>query len=192
MKIRHGYCGKVLDVDLSNKTIVKSDLDEALVKDYMGGKGFGAKILYEQLAPRIDPLSPENILVFAGGPLTGTLAPASGRFEVCTKSPATDLWLDSNCGGFFGPELKFAGYDMMIIKGAAEKPVILVIDNDRIELKSATDLWGLDTIATHHRSKIDSERIIVLPALARPVKKACATLLSYLNTGLWDAVVPAR
>ncbi|UCE54147.1 MAG: aldehyde ferredoxin oxidoreductase, partial [Desulfobacterales bacterium] len=128
MKPWHGYTGNVLDVDLSNETIVKSALDETLVTEYMGGKGFGAKILYDQLAPRIDPLSPQNILVFATGPLTGTLAPASGRFEVCTKSPATDLWLDSNCGGFFGPELKFAGYDIVIVRGKAQKPALLVVD----------------------------------------------------------------
>jgi aldehyde:ferredoxin oxidoreductase len=149
MKTWHGYTGKVLDIDLSNTTVVTSDLDEALANEYIGGKGFGAKILYDQLAPQTDPLSPQNILVFATGPLTGTLTPTSGRFEVCTKSPATGLWLDSNCGGFFGPELKFAGYDMVIIKGKAEKPVLLTIDNDNVELKSATDLWGLDTITTH-------------------------------------------
>ena len=149
MKPWHGYTGNVLDIDLSNDTIVKSALDETLVSEYMGGKGFGAKILYDQLTPRIDPLSPENILVFATGPLTGTLAPASGRFEVCTKSPATDLWLDSNCGGFFGPELKFAGYDIVIVRGKAQKPALLVVDNERVELKSAADLWGLDTITTH-------------------------------------------
>lgn len=149
MKNWYGYRGKVLEVDLSNETIVKSDLDKTLVKAYMGGKGFGAKILYDRLPPKIDPLSPQNILVFASGPLTGTLAPTSGRFEVCTKSPATGLWLDSNCGGFFGPELKFAGYDMLIITGRADKPTFLAIDNDTVALKAAADFWGLDTIATH-------------------------------------------
>jgi aldehyde:ferredoxin oxidoreductase len=149
MKTWHGYAGKILEIDLSSEATVRSDLDEKMVAHYMGGKGFGAKILYEQLAPRIDPLSPENILVFATGPLTGTLVPASGRFEVCTKSPATNLWLDSNCGGFFGTELKFAGYDMLIIRGKAQNPVLLTIDNDNVELKSAKDLRGLDTMATH-------------------------------------------
>jgi aldehyde:ferredoxin oxidoreductase len=149
MKTWHGYTGKILQIDLSNAAAARSDPDEKMVAHYMGGKGFGAKILYEQLASRIDPLSAENILVFATGPLTGTLAPSSGRFEVCTKSPATDLWLDSNCGGFFGPELKFAGCDMLIIKGKAQNPVLLAIDNGAAELKSAKDLWGLDTLTTH-------------------------------------------
>ena len=149
MKTWHGYTGKILEIDLSSKTTARSDLDEKMVARYLGGKGFGAQILYEQLSPRIDPLSPENILVFATGPLTATLAPTSGRFEVCTKSPATDLWLDSNCGGFFGPELKFAGYDALIIRGKAKNPVLLTIENDNVELKSAKDLMGLDTLTTH-------------------------------------------
>ncbi|MEJ2168816.1 MAG: aldehyde ferredoxin oxidoreductase family protein, partial [Desulfobacterales bacterium] len=115
--------------------------------------GFGARILYDQLSAGCDPLSPQNILVFATGPLTGTLAPSSGRFEVCTKSPATGLWLDSNCGGFFGPELKFAGYDMVVIRGKAASPVVLVIDNDKIELQPAGDLWGADTLTTQRKIK---------------------------------------
>ncbi len=153
MKTWHGYTGKILDVDLTSATLSETELDRTLAKNYMGGKGFGARILYDQLAPHCDPLSPENILVFATGPLTGTLAPSSGRFEVCTKSPATGLWLDANCGGFFGPELKFAGYDMVIVRGKAASPVMLVIEDNRFELKPAGDLWGVDTITTHRQIK---------------------------------------
>jgi aldehyde:ferredoxin oxidoreductase len=148
-----GYTGKVLDVDLGKETIHEYPLDPEFAGKYMGGKGFGAKILFDQLSPRCPPLSPENILVFASGPLTGTFAPASGRFEVCTKSPATGLWLDSNCGGFFGPELKYAGYDMIIVRGRAAEPVMLVIDNNQVHLKPVPELWGLDTIVTHRRIK---------------------------------------
>jgi aldehyde:ferredoxin oxidoreductase len=149
----HGYTGKILDVDLTASRISEAELDSCLAEDYMGGKGFGAKVLYDQLPPRCDPLSADNILAFATGPLTGTLAPSSGRFEVCTKSPATGLWLDSNCGGYWGPELKFAGYDMLIIRGKAEKPVILVINDNDIEIKPAGDLWGKDAITTHRKIK---------------------------------------
>jgi aldehyde:ferredoxin oxidoreductase len=149
----HGYTGKILDVDLTSAAVSEVELDRALAQDYMGGKGFGAKILYDQLPPKCDPLSADNILVFATGPLTGTFAPSSGRFEVCTKSPATGLWLDSNCGGYFGPELKFAGYDMVIIRGKAAKPMLLVIDDNKIELKPADDLWGADAITTHRQIK---------------------------------------
>ena len=153
MNTWHGYTGKILDVDLTAATVNEAELDRSLASDFMGGKGFGAKILYDQLSAGCDPLSADNILVFATGPLTGTFAPSSGRFEVCTKSPATGLWLDSNCGGYFGPELKYAGYDIVIIRGKAAKPVILVIDDDTIELKPAGDLWGADAITTHHRIK---------------------------------------
>jgi aldehyde:ferredoxin oxidoreductase len=153
MKTWHGYIGKILDVDLTSGTWSETELDRTLARDYMGGKGFGARILYDQLPPHCDPLSPENILVFATGPLTGTLAPSSGRFEVCTKSPATGLWLDANCGGFFGPELKFAGYDMVIIRGKATSAAMLVIDDNKLELKPAGDLWGTDTITTHRQIK---------------------------------------
>ncbi len=149
----HGYTGKILDVDLTSETLSETELDRSLAQGYMGGKGLGAKILFDQLPTRCDPLSADNILVFATGPLTGTLAPSSGRFEVCTKSPATGLWLDSNCGGYFGPELKFAGYDMVIIRGKAQKPVHLIIEDNRFELKPAHDLWGVDAITTHRQIK---------------------------------------
>ena len=144
-----GYAGHILDVNLDLRTTQIRALDSELASHYMGGKGFGAKILFEELGPQCPPLSPENILIFATGPLTGTLAPCSGRFEVCTKSPATGLWLDSNCGGFFGPELKMAGFDAIIVRGRASGPMILMIDDHDIELKDASDLWGQNTITTH-------------------------------------------
>jgi len=153
MKTWHGYTGKIVDVDLTAAKVSVAELDPTLAQEYMGGKGFGAKILYDQLPIGCEPLSPDNILVFAGGPLTGTMAPSSGRFEVCTKSPATGLWLDSNCGGYFGPELKFAGYDMLIIRGRAESPALLVIDDDKLELKPAGNLWGTDALTTHRDIK---------------------------------------
>jgi aldehyde:ferredoxin oxidoreductase len=153
MNTWHGYTGKIVEVDLTASKVSVAELDPTLAQEYMGGKGFGAKILYDQLPIGCEPLSPDNILVFAGGPLTGTMAPSSGRFEVCTKSPATGLWLDSNCGGYFGPELKFAGYDMLIVRGRAEAPVMLVIDDDKLELKPAGKLWGADALKTHRDIK---------------------------------------
>jgi len=164
MKKRHGYSGKILDVNLTAADSAAAELDRTLAEDYMGGKGFGARLLYDQLPAGCEPLSPENILVFAAGPLTGTLAPSSGRFEVCTKSPATGLWLDSNCGGFFGPELKYAGYDMVIIRGKAASPAVLVIDDDRFALQPAGDLWGKDTLTVHR---------IIKEQYGRDYKVAC-------------------
>ena len=142
--------------------VVLADLRRLLAERYMGGKGFGARVLFDRLPPRCDPLSPENILVFATGPLTGTLAPSSGRFEVCTKSPATGLWLDANCGGFFGPELKFAGYDMIIVTGKSASPVLLAIDDDSFELKPA---------AATSAATVGSNLIVPPPTL---VEKKCS------------------
>ena len=149
----NGYAGKILEVDLSTGDIRTSELDRDLAEQYIGGKGFGIHTLYNRLPVGTDPLSPDNILVFATGPLTGSSAPASGRMELCTKSPATGFWLDSNAGGSLGPEMKYAGYDAIIISGAAKAPVMLLIEDDDIALVDAAEYWGLDTIETHNRLK---------------------------------------
>ncbi len=151
----HGYAGTILEVDLSSKTIETVELDRAMAEQYIGGKGFGIHTLYHRLPAKCDPLSADNIMVFATGPLTGSQAPASGRLELCTKSPATGFWLDSNAGGSFGPELKYAGYDALIITGAADSPALLLIEDDRVSLVEADEYWGLDTIETHRKLKED-------------------------------------
>ena len=148
-----GYAGRVLEVDLSSGRIETMALDPEVAERFIGGKGFGIHTLYHRLPVGCDPLSPDNIMVFAAGPLTGTAAPASGRMEVCTKSPATGLWLDSNAGGSFGPELKYAGYDALVISGAAKTPVLLLIEDDKVALVAAQNHWGCDAIETHTRLK---------------------------------------
>ncbi|UCD71731.1 MAG: aldehyde ferredoxin oxidoreductase family protein [Syntrophobacterales bacterium] len=145
----YGYAGTILDVDLDREAICCIPLDRTMAREYMGGKGFGARYLFDQLPPHCDPLSPDNLLIFSTGTLTGTLVPASSRCVVCTKSPATGLWLDANCGGFFGPELKMAGFDAIIIRGRAKEPLILLIDDDDVRLQKASDIWGMDSPATH-------------------------------------------
>lgn len=149
----YGYTGRTLTVNLTAGTSVTGTLSWELASNFLGGKGFGAQILSERLKPGIEPLSLENIMVFATGPLTGTPAPGSSRTIMSTKSPLTGLWLDSNCGGFFGPELKQAGYDILIIEGRAPEPVYLLIENDRVEVRSAVDLWGQDTFETTEKLK---------------------------------------
>ena len=149
----HGYAGRMLDVDLTTGTISALPMDPAWARDFMGGKGVGAKLLFDQLPPRCEPLSPENILVFATGPLTGTLAPTAGRCVVCTKGPMTGLWLDANCGGFLGPELKMAGWDGVILRGRAASPTILVVEDGEVRLESAQSLWGQDTFAVQRSIK---------------------------------------
>jgi aldehyde:ferredoxin oxidoreductase len=124
------------------------DLDQDLAKDYIGGRGLASKMLYDEIDPAVDPLSPENKLIFATGPLTGTGAIAGSRYMVVTKSPLTGFIACSNSGGYFGPELKYAGYDMIIFEGRAESPVYLYINDDTVELRPADDLWGMTTHAT--------------------------------------------
>jgi len=152
----NGWVGKVLRVDLTNESFAVEDLDEDLAKDYIGGRGLATKILYDEIDPAIEPLSPDNKLIFATGPLTGTGAIAGSRYMVVTKSPLTNCIACSNSGGYFGPELKYAGYDMIIFEGKAAEPVYLFINDDTIELRSAEDLWGMTTHATEDaiRSRI--------------------------------------
>lgn len=148
-----GYAGKVLEVDLSAKRVESVPLDPDVAARFIGGKGFGIHTLFNRMNPGCDPLSAANMIVLATGPLTGTSTPASGRLELCTKSPATGLWLDSNAGGSFGPELKYAGYDALVISGSSDSPVILVIEDEEIAIKPADELWGEDAIKTHARLK---------------------------------------
>ncbi len=143
-----GYQGQVLRVDLTNEDITTEQLPRTLVRNYLGGSGFAARILYDELKPKTDPLGPENRLVFATGPLTGTLWPTSGRFMAAAKSPLTGVWGEAHCGGFFGPALKYAGNDVLIIQGRSKKPVYLWIDDDLVELRPAKDLWGRNTAET--------------------------------------------
>lgn len=112
-----GFVGKLLEVNLDNNDIRVEPLDDDIAKEFLGGAGYCCKYLYNKIGKDTDPLSPENILMFMTGPFCGSNVPTSGRFVVCAKSPLTGIWGESNCGGFFSPELKKAGYDGIIIKG---------------------------------------------------------------------------
>jgi aldehyde:ferredoxin oxidoreductase len=140
----YGWIGTILRVNLTNRTIKKEPLDPALAKQYIGARGLGTKIMYDEVDPRVDPLSPENKLIFAPGPLTGTFAPNGGRYNVITKGPLTGTIAASNSGGTFGPELKFAGYDLIIFEGKASNPVYLSIRDDKVEIRDAAKIWGKD------------------------------------------------
>ncbi|MFN2157701.1 MAG: aldehyde ferredoxin oxidoreductase N-terminal domain-containing protein, partial [Anaerolineae bacterium] len=139
-----GYMGKILNVDLSKGTIEEEALDEQLCRDYIGGYGLGAKLLYERMPAGADALGPDNILGLLTGPLTGTPAIIGSRFVAVGKSPNTGTWGDANCGGFFGPHMKFAGVDGMLFYGASAGPVYLYLENGQAELRDASDLWGLN------------------------------------------------
>jgi len=143
--MKGGYCGKILFVDLSDKKIEEVKPSEETYRKFIGGTGLGARFLYEKMKPGKDPLGDENILGFVTGPLTGTSTPGSGRFTVVCKSPLTNAWADSNSGGYWGPELKYAGYDAVFIKGSSKGPVSLRILEGKAELRDASHLWGKNT-----------------------------------------------
>jgi len=138
----HGTTSKLLRVNLADGKIKTENLSEDTIKTFLGGKCLGAKILYEELEPGIDPLGPENKLIFATGPLTGAPFPGNTRHVVMAKSPITGGWGESHAAGFFGPELKYAGYEAVIVEGRAEEPVYLWIHDGYAEIRDAKRLWG--------------------------------------------------
>jgi aldehyde:ferredoxin oxidoreductase len=143
-----GYLNKILRINLSSNELSTEELNWEMASAFIGGRGYSAKVLYDELAPGVDPLDAENKLIFMTGPLTGTAAPTSGRFSVSTKSPATGTIFDANSGGYFGLELKRAGYDGIIFEGRSETPVYLSIMKGMAELRDASFLWGHDVFET--------------------------------------------
>jgi aldehyde:ferredoxin oxidoreductase len=143
-----GYMGKILLVDLTLGSVSEEQLDKEIYHHFIGGLGLGVRLLYERMKPKIDPLGPNNWLGFLPGLLTGTKVPMTGRHMVVTKSPLTGTWCDSNAGGFFGTELKRAGYDGLLISGISSHPVYLLINKDKVELREGAHLWGKDTAET--------------------------------------------
>ncbi|HWR91279.1 MAG TPA: aldehyde ferredoxin oxidoreductase N-terminal domain-containing protein, partial [Desulfobacterales bacterium] len=143
----NGYMGKFLNVDLSTGVISEEAADPQVCRDYVGGYGVGARLLYDRIPKGADPLGPQNVLGLLTGPLTGTPAIIGSRFVAVAKSPKTGGWGDANCGGHFGPHLKFAGFDGVLFSGISAKPVYLLIDAGKAQLLDAADLWGLGVTA---------------------------------------------
>lgn len=164
----NGWTGKILRVDLTCGEHRVEDLDPDFARKYVGGRGFGAKILLDETDPGVDPLSPENKLVFATGPLTG-IALAGSRYLIITKSPLTGFIANANSGGYFGPMMKFAGYDMIIFEGRSEKPVYLAVENGDVSIRPADHLWGKSTIETEDLVKEE----VGEPWRARDTRVAC-------------------
>jgi aldehyde:ferredoxin oxidoreductase len=144
---------KILRVNLTQGTCTPEPLNMEWANDYLGSRGLASKYLVEEVDPRVDPLSPENKLLMSTGPLTGTMASTGGRYTVVTKGPLTGAIACSNSGGYFGAEMKFAGWDMIVFEGRAPKPVYLYLENDRAELRDAGHLWGKSTWATEETIK---------------------------------------
>ncbi|MGR6836425.1 aldehyde ferredoxin oxidoreductase family protein [Syntrophomonas erecta] len=140
-----GWMGTVLRVDLTAGKVTREKLDESLARDYIGGRGFNSRVLYDEIKPGIDPLGQENVICFAPGPFTGSGLTSSSRVEVSTLSPYSYILGDGNAGGNFATYLKRAGYDQIIVTGKASSPVYLWIDNEEIQLCEAGPIWGLNT-----------------------------------------------
>ncbi|RLB83550.1 MAG: aldehyde ferredoxin oxidoreductase, partial [Deltaproteobacteria bacterium] len=173
----YGWMGKILRVNLSSGNISTENLDPKVAEDYIGGRGLGVKYLIDEVDPRVEPLSPDNKLIFAAGPATGTRALGASRYEVVTKAPLTGTIGGANSAGFWGPQLKFAGYDMIVIEGKAEKPVYIMIENEKVEIISAVNVWGKDTRETQKiiRDQTDKDAKIACigPAGEKLVRFAC-------------------
>ncbi|WPC43672.1 aldehyde ferredoxin oxidoreductase family protein [Clostridium sp. JS66] len=138
----YGYNDKVLRINLSNKTYVVEELKIDQAKKFIGARGLGVKTLFDEVDPKIDPLSPDNKFIIAAGPLTGAPVPTSGRFMVVTKSPLTGTIAIANSGGKWGAEFKAAGYDMIIVEGKSDKEVYVNIADDKVEFRDASHVWG--------------------------------------------------
>ena len=176
----NGWRGKILRIDLTNGNFEKERTDK-YSEEFFGGKGINAKILWDEVGPEIKPLDPENRLIFGVGPAVGTLVPGACRCGITSKSPQTGIFGDSNFGGYFGPELKSAGYDHIVIYGRSEDPVYLLIDDERIELRSARHIWGKDTIETQKIIKDDLKNRDIRIACIGPAgeNKVCIASINH-------------
>ena len=163
-----GWTGMILRVNLSDGRVAKEPLDPHMARAYIGGRGLATKILYDEIDPSLDPLGPANKLILATGPLTGTNAPTGGRYMVVTKSPLTGAIACSNSGGYVGAEMKYAGYDLVIVEGKAPHPVYLWVNNDKVEIRDAAKVWGKSTHETedilHNATNAEAKICSIGPA----------------------------
>ncbi|MHA2502619.1 MAG: aldehyde ferredoxin oxidoreductase N-terminal domain-containing protein, partial [Candidatus Kariarchaeaceae archaeon] len=179
-----GWTGKLLWIDLSSGTSKTEELPPEVLHQVIGGKGLGAYLLLKYLDPSTDPLHPDNMLVISTGPAQGTMSIA-GRYTIVTKSPHTGIFIDSHVGGYLGPELKFAGYDAVIITGRAETPSYIRIDDDTVTIIPAEHLWGKDIIETTDiiNNEFDSKaRIVAIGPAGENLVHFAATNSDYYRT----------
>lgn len=175
----YGFTGKLLRIDLNEKTVKAEMPDKDKGIKFLGGRGLGTKILMEEVDPKVDALSPENKLIFITGPLTGTPTPTGGRYMVVTKSPITGTVACSNSGGYWGAELKNAGLDGIIFEGKSDKPVYLYIEDDRVEIRH---LWGMNT--TEAAKTLEAEcaekaRVCVIGPAGEKLSRMAAIMSDY-------------
>ncbi len=174
------WAGKILRVNLTAGTVKSEPLNTEWARAYIGSRGLGSKYLVSEVDPKVDPLAPENKIIWATGPLTGTMASTGGRYTVITKSPLTGAIACSNSGGYWGAELKMAGWDMVIFEGRSEKPVYLYINDDEAELRDAGHLWGQSVWKTEE---------VLKSSLQDPLVRVCSIGKAGENGVLYAAVV---
>ena len=177
----NGYLGKLLHVDLTTGELHDEPLDVDLARALVGGSGLAARLIYDRVDEGTDPLGPDNPLVFMTGPLVGTSMPSAGRCSVCALSPLTGIWGEANTGGFIGPELRFAGYDGLVITGRAGSPVWLSVIDGEARLRSARVLWGLDAYATQQRIREGLDRPRARVACIGPAGENLAKMAAVMN-----------
>jgi aldehyde:ferredoxin oxidoreductase len=183
-----GYAGKYLDIDLTKGKIHEKEMEKEWARLYLGGTGVAAKILWDRTGPKTDPLSPDNVCIVGTGPLTGVMFSPSGRFMLSAKSPLTGIWGEAHSGGFFGPEMKYAGYDFVIFNGRSPKPVYLWLSDGKPELRDAGHLWGKETrvvtdIIREENKDPAIETSVIGPAGENQVPYACVIVDYYRAAG---------
>ena len=183
----NSYAGNLLHVDLEKEKAWEEPLSAERIRKFIGGRGINVALLYDTLSPGVDPLGPGNVLIFGTGALSGTFAPSSGRTTVTCKGPATNLYLKSSVGGHWGPELKFAGFDQLIIHGRARRPIYLWIRDGRVEFRDAAGIWGKDVPGTEEsiRHELGEDRVEIAcigPAGENQVKFA-AVMMGHNSAG---------
>ncbi len=183
-----GICGKLLEIDLTSGKKEDIPVQEVILERYLGGRGLGIRLLYDRLPPKTDPFSPDNLLLFLTGPLTGTFVTGSSKFVVITKSPLTHGWCDSYSSGRISVELKKAGYDGLVIRGKSSHPCYLRIDRKGVEIREANHLWGKDSFETERILKeMEGDPSVgvssIGPAGERLVRFACINSDLYRQAG---------
>jgi len=193
-----GWNGKILWVDLVSKTTHVEELSPKVYHDFIGGKGLGAFLLYRDLDEGVNPLGPNNILIFLTGPLQGLPAPNVGRWTLVTKSPLSGLYLDTHCGGSLGREIKNAGYDAVVVTGKSDRPVTIVIEDEIVKFEDAQSLWGLGTYESteilHEKTTKGSAVYVIGPAGENLVLSAvgCCELAHQTGRGGAGAVLGSK
>ncbi len=167
MKTQLGFPGAVLTVNLTTGQLRIETLDEAFARTYIGGRGFTSRLQYDLIPPKVDPLGPENVLIIAPGPLTGSSAPSAARYVAGARSPLTGILGDGNSGGFIGAMLKKAGYSLVLIYGKSSRPVYLYIDDDDVKLLDASYLWGKDVYETTKAIQREHGRAVRVAAIGQ-------------------------